>query len=212
MIINIPAELELCRYDINKPPNIWNSHRHSCYTQYSGYPNRGKKNKSGFYFFYDSCQTASSFAKAACGDCCRNLYWLTQTTTTGSLTILDFSKCQCLHDMLDIIDTFNIKLYDSQIKINGFEAIWHISDLRNHNRLTRLIPKVSELKEVGWFGQLLTDFDNGQELRKLIQSSSIEIDGYRWCEAYNPYGLTYCIFNCSKLNDPVKQLIWIREQ
>ena len=91
------------------------------------------------------------------------------------------------------------------MKINGFEAIWSISDLRNHSRLTRILIKVSELIEVSWFGQLLTDFDNGKEFMRL--STGLEIDGYRWCEAHNPYGLTYCLFNSQKLESPKKQKI-----
>jgi hypothetical protein len=36
-------------------------------------------------------------------------------------------------------------------------------------------------------------------------SNGLEINGYRWCEAHNPYGLTYCFFNSEKLESPKKQ-------
>ena len=200
MIISVPENLILYRYDINKPPVDWDSTKHI--TEYTNHLNRGKKNKEGFYFLYDNYETTKSTAKTACFKFAKNEYWLTTTNTTKQISIIDFSKCKCLHDMLDIIDTLNIKIYDSLITINGFEAIWNISDLRNHNRLTRVITKVSELTEVSWFGQLLTDFDNGKKFKKLIQDANLDIDGYRWCEAYNPYGLTYCFLNNGKLSTP----------
>lgn len=201
MIIQVNENINLCRYNLNSPPDKWDSNLQSNQTEYANLIHMGSKNTEGFYFLYDNLETTRVVASIAYAKNMANKYSITKTATVFPVRILDFSNCKCLHDMLDIIDILNIKVYDSSMIIYGFENI-KIKSLSYHNRGTRLLHGYPELLEVAWFGQQLTDYKNGRVFKELITNSKIEIDGYRWCENHNPYGLTYCFFNCDKLAPP----------
>lgn len=221
MKASIPKDLSLYRYDIKEPPNSWDSDNHSNSTEYSNFEDHGKKNKEGFYFLFDDRETTELTAQKACEKQKQEKYWLTTTSLKKKISIIDFSECKCLHDLLTVLDTLQIDVYNSQLKIYDYEEEWSISDLKDHHRATTIRPKkpsnplfelhiprflteLDELEEVGYFGQLLTDFDNGKVFKKLIKNSGLEIDGYRWCESNKPSGLTYCLFEVSKLDEPNK--------
>ena len=55
--------------------------------------------------------------------------------------------------------------------------------------------------DYSYFGQMLSDFENGIELKKIFEEKNI--DGYRWREHNDPMGLTYCLLNSKKLQDPL---------
>ena len=201
MIIQIDEKLNLSRYDLNNPPNKWDSKSQSSKTEYANLKDKGPKNTEGFYFLYDRLETTKTVATIACIKNSTNHYQITKTATKCSIKILDFSNCKCLHDMLDMIDSLNINIYDSEMIIYSFENL-KVKSLQHHNRNTRILLGYPELLEVAWFGQLLTDYINGRIFKHLIATANIEIDGYRWCENNNPYCLTYCFFDCDKLENP----------
>ena len=60
-----------------------------------------------------------------------------------------------------------------------------------------------------YFGQMITDFNNGIEFKRIVLESNNEIDGYRWPEHNDPRGLTYCLFSSSKLSNPKMDTIKI---
>ncbi|PCJ81838.1 MAG: hypothetical protein COA57_13805 [Flavobacteriales bacterium] len=207
MIVSIKPQIDLSRYDIGETPEEWDSKSHCLNTEYRDNNGKGPKNKSGFYFLFDNIETTQAVAKIACNkNEIKDNYWLTITQTTDTISIIDFSKCKCIHDILVILDSLNINIYNSNMIINGFEDK-KIDDLKTHNHLTRVIPYISELMEVKWFGQMLTDFDNGETFKEL--ANVLKIDGYRWCENINPYGLTYCLFDHNKIEQPSKRKILI---
>jgi len=201
MIIQINDNIKLSRYDLNTPPDNWDSKLQSRNTEYANLRNMGPKNTEGLYFLYDNLETTKIVAKIACMKNLTSNYLISETSTVSPVKILDFSSCKCLHDMLDIIESLNINIYDSEMIIYGFENI-RIKTLQYHNRNTRVLIGYPELLEVAWFGQQLTDYQNGKVFKEIIASANIEVDGYRWCENHNPYGLTYCFFNCDKLAPP----------
>ena len=193
--------INLSRYDLNTPPSNWDSKLQSSKTEYANLRNMGPKNTEGFYFLYDNLETTKVVARIACMKNLTTNYSITATKTVTPLKILDFSNCKCLHDMLYIIDSLNINIYDSEMTIYGFENI-KIKSLQYHNRNTRVLHGYPKLLEVAWFGQQLTDYNNGKVFKELITNANVEIDGYRWCENHYPYGLTYCFFGCEKLAPP----------
>lgn len=208
MIIEIEESIKLSRYDLVMPPVSWNSGYQSKQTEYSNKDGKGPKNLADLYFLFDNLSTTKAVAKVACNSNQKNNYYLTTTATNDNLRILDFSTAKCLHDMLDILDYLDIDIYTSGMIINGYNI--PISSLRCHNCNTRIINGCPELLEVSWFGQMLTDFQNGIIFKKIIEEKSLFIDGYRWCENYNPYGLTYCLFSCDKMDASVLNEISIQ--
>lgn len=203
MILYIQDPIDLSRYDLSRPPTSWNSKFQSTETEYANFSNKGPKNTEELYFLFDNIETTKAVAKIACHKKQQNEYWISKTTTQSPIKILDFSSCKCLHDILEIIDSLRIDIYNSKLIINGFENI-EIESLKNHNRNTRILEKYPELFEVSWFGQLLTDYQNGKIFKKLLVESGLEIDGYRWCENINPYGLTYCFFQSHILKNSIQ--------
>ncbi|MDR0429360.1 MAG: hypothetical protein LBH58_02635 [Tannerellaceae bacterium] len=201
MIIQINENIDLSRYDLNTPPDNWDSNLQSNQTEYANLRNMGPKNTEGFYFLYDNLETTKVVAAISCKKNRVSNYFITKTVTVSPIRVLDFSNCKCLHDMLDILDSLGINIYDSEMIIYGFENL-KIKYLQYHNRNTRVLQGYPELLEVAWFGQQLTDYKNGKVFKELIVNSNIAIEGYRWCENHYPYGLTYCLFNCDKIAPP----------
>ena len=166
------------------------------------------KNKEGFYFLFDDVITCQAVAEVACRNKSKAQYWLTNTNTNSQIKIIDFSSCKCIHDILEIIDVLNLDIYNDFMKLNGLKngkSQRFLSELKCHSRSTRIFNLYPELIEVSWFGQLLTDFDNGTYFKGVLTEH--KIDGYRWSENYNPYGLTYCLLDAEKLSAPVKHSI-----
>jgi len=206
MIIQINENIDLSRYDLNTPPDNWDSNLQSIQTEYANLRNMGPKNTESFYFLYDNIETTKVVAAISCMKNMASNYFITKTTTVCPIRVLDFSSCKCLHDMLDILDFLGINIYDSEMIIYGFENL-KIKSLQYHNRNTRVLQGYPELLEVSWFGQQLTDYNNGKVFKEIIANAAIEIDGYRWCENHNPYGLTYCFFDCDKIAPPRRDYI-----
>ena len=85
-----------------------------------------------------------------------------------------------------IRNTF-LKLYSSNIKgkINAAEQL------------------NSFFCECPYWGQLLTDFNNGDKFKELLQHNGYE--GYSFMETYS--SITYCIWNSDKLSKPIHEII-----
>lgn len=194
------SPLKLYRYDLEMPPVSWNSKHHCMYTEYANCENWGPKNTEGFYFLFDSLITTKYLGRSVAIEKEKNSYWVTHTRSNTTLDILDFSECENLHDFLNIIDSHHIDIYNSEIQMNKIENIT-IKSLENHKPDTRIFPQYDPLLEVAWFGQLLTDYQNGKIFKDLISNSNLEIDGYRWKENQDDT-LTYCLFEHDKLDKP----------
>jgi len=205
MIIEISPGLELYRYDINEPGPAWNSIEHSLKTEHSYEASVGPKNKIGAYYLYDNIKTTNAVAFIACNKKALEKYWLSNTKSIANLRIIDFSKCSCIHEMLDVLESLKINVCIPEFKINGMDR--NLTELIGHNYDSRIHPTLPNLIEVGYLGQLLTDFNNGILFMGLLKKSGLIVDGYRFCEELNPYGLTYCLFNADKLSIPNKHLV-----
>lgn len=209
MVININKPLKLFRYDINEPPRMWDSHFHARNTQYSNDANLGDKNKGGFYFLFDNDILTKVVASIICKQNKQTKYWYTKTEITESLSIIDLSQCRCTHEMLDTLESLNVDIIIPEMKINGCNKDFSI--FMNHQYFTRIEPNIPDLIEVGWLGQILTDFDNGPLFKRRVNAAGLKIDGYRWCENINPFGLTYCLFMPNKLAEPTSNEVQLND-
>ncbi|MDD3686208.1 MAG: hypothetical protein PHE56_05515 [Bacteroidales bacterium] len=207
MIITIDAGLNLARYDLcENTPDNWDARNHANCTEYSNLDGIHNKNKESFYFFFDNKHTCDDLANLGCKKKKLSQYWLTETKTKMQIKIIDFSHCKCIHDVLEIIDVLNMDVYNNSMKLNGLkngENVRDFSELKYHTRSRRIFNHCPELIEVSWFGQLLTDFDNGTYFKKILKG--LNLDGYRWCENFNPYSLTYCLLDDTKLDSLQKE-------
>ena len=199
-MLTIVTPLNLYRYDLEIPPSSWNSLHHCMHTEYANIDNWGPKNTEAFYFLFDNLETASYLGNFVANKKKKDRYWITHANTNTTLDILDFSECKSLHDFLNIIDFHQIDIYNSAIQMNKVDNIT-IKSLENHIPDTRIFPECDPLIEVAWFGQLLTDYQNGKIFKELISISNLEIDGYRWKENQDDT-LTYCLFEHDKLDKP----------
>jgi hypothetical protein len=185
MMRKIELGLNLFRYNIEEPNINWDSKLHALKSEYNYEEGTVLKNEIGAYFFYDTKEAAINTAQIAVANRSENSFWLTQTSTQLEIDI-------CIKDF----------------KLNGLNR--DLSELVNCNNDTRLFPTLPIEIELSYFGQLLTDFNNGKVFLKLLAKSKLNLGGYTWRES--PDGLTYCLFNHNKLFIPTKEKITINKE
>jgi hypothetical protein len=87
-----------------------------------------------------------------------------------------------------------------------------------HSNIRQLLDKISFDKSKGmeWnakvFGQRLTDFNNGIIFKEKVPKKYPDADGYMWKEDIVNGGITYCLFDYSKLEKPDTQKIYLSNE
>jgi hypothetical protein len=208
--------LTLYRSDYVQPPKGWDS-SHAKNTQYVYDDGIGPKNQAGYFFFFDNEELAhdlgnehqEKFPK-------RTSYFLTKCKTLPPLSILDFSCCQNLAEMFDILADNGIDILTKDFftymenkpphheRLSKFKEVWNNRNQEEpfDRKNLKLHSQISDCLNVSLMGQRLSDFRNGKFFREKLLNGIIKFDGYRWREHCDPRGITYCICSNSKLSKP----------
>lgn len=214
MKIEVPIPFRLYRCDTSKPSQQWDL-RMAKKTKYgTKYDELGPKNKAGLFFFHDHVDMSHSYARTLKKEesNCKDLseYFITEAVLNDTLTILDFSKDHSTFLMVETLFNNGLTLPESMVNHNkDNQPLKSICQLYLKYKETKdcRIPfqiKVSKSETVidsGYFGQLLTDFENGPIFKQILINNGF--DGYRWREHNDPRGLTYCLIGSTKLNSPI---------
>ena len=235
MMVNtyrVPGAMKLFRYDIECPPEKWNTDfKNKEYVYSDECENLRIKNRIGAFFFFDDKATAYTTGCLAGQKNGCNKIWLTETSIMKEIQLLDFSNFEFISSILLAFDELGFDvLTDKFHKFTADGACKNLSELRPLiNKLTQLrdIPqksdkivcKISMLADkignffygnhrIDYFGQLLTDFTNGEFFKEMLLSRGY--DGYIFRESHN--SPTYCILNSEALLAPSCQVIELNQQ
>lgn len=164
--------------------------------------------------------------------CCKknetNTIWLTETSIINKISLLKFSHFTNISSILLAFEEFGIDvLNDRFFKFNSCGACESFEKLRplldelkdldqKENKNDREIMKISDLayeigkffysnERIDYFGQLLTDFGNGNTFKNILIEKGY--DGYIFREDYN--SSTYCLFEASALSKPQHKKVTI---
>lgn len=221
-----PGMVELFRYDLIYPPTNWDSEYKSIEYVYGDEENPNVKNKIGAFFFYDSEAEAYNTGCIAANKTNTQTIWLTQTSIVKEITLLDISHFDNISSILLAFDDFGIDIlnnrfcrYDSMYTHTSYcklrpllEDIKKLRDKdiktdRDHQQILQIAKQIGSFfknnSKIGYFGQLLTDFDNGISFKEILLEKGY--DGYIFKESYT--SKTYCIFDASALSHPVTKKI-----
>lgn len=222
MIIEIPIPFRLYRCDSNLPPPSWDAN-FSLETNYGKkYGEKGPKNKAGLFFLHDHIDISNSYGTCrlkeinkvkAIGDL-QTDYYITETKLKEPLKIIDFSNCHSMFMMIDVLMKNGINILTNEFKNHQNDSTFD-EFLAYYNAVNNTGNSLHAIKikltnkdmafEYSFFGQVLSDFDNGIVLKKNLQLKNI--DGYRWREHNDPRGLTYCLLNFDKLSEPIVERV-----
>ena len=230
LIRKIEVGQQLYRYDIVKPPEEGWCHtfKSPIYNNY-GF-DLGPKNEIGAFFFFDDETETKAVAKNVLnkkGCMIRDFnpdmkIWITQTTTTEDLVMLDLSKCNDVVELyvnlwINQIDIFKSNFYSirqfgskpmSQIRDNVEFIANHLSEkssipyMKHKCQIINFNMEFDDKEQLRFACQELTDFCNGQIFKDLLESK--RIDGYIFKESD---ANTFCIFECEKLSFPKTEII-----
>lgn len=215
---------KLYRYDLVSPPSEWDRDYKSIQYHDSQW---GSKNQIGAFFFYDNCcdcfQTALNAAKE---HDCYNIYISTceLESDVNLLHLQDRNIYRLLCMLYDIgidILTEDFKIFYKNGSVQTFNNVWElyfqIRNLENNNKnytnqVKQLISFWGDSRDAGgnygYFGQLLTDFENGIMFKKILQEKGY--DGYCFyegCTDSTPQVTTYCLFSSNYLSEPMHRKI-----
>ena len=217
MIIEINKPFPLYRCDTELPPNKW-TESHALKTNYgTKYGDKGPKNKAGLFFFHDNKDVSNSYGIESLKKINKDLdeenhleyYYITETDIIKPIKIIDFSKCHSMFMMIDLLMQNGINILTSEFTNhhNNITFDNFLVDYNNYldtgdslNALRMVLINGDVPAEYSYFGQLIYDFENGIALKKILEEKNI--DGYRWREHNDPRGLTYCLLNSTKLQEP----------
>lgn len=180
----------------------------------------GKKNKGGFIFLTDSIDLT---ADLWCRDKTSG-YYRTECEILSTIHIIDFATCRTVWEMIEALEISGINIFNDQIK--SYDRIYEnmgivtLLDLLNDWHKSKVdasyVTNINRLynNNLGRFGQNLTDDDNGPIFHELVKAldrdPGCEINAYRFREADDPRGFTYCFFNSDKLSKP--EHIWVEKK
>jgi len=221
----------LWRGDDSKPPAEWDAN-FAQKTKYGIWSmERGPKNKAGLFFFSDNRGMAEGYCTELHRENNSPELWLTSAQSITSLKIIDFSKASSVFEALRILDFLGCDVIHSSFLTydeDGGETAENFRSFKEFRepydvalklwekglqtkeesvQFDSLVEKIefNNLKHsspLSFFGQRLTDYENGPELIKRANASCLQADGYRWREHDDERGLTYCLFSSSKLSPP----------
>lgn len=214
MRIKVPLPFRLYRCDTSEPSSYWDETMTYKTNYGTKYGELGPKNKAGLFFFHDHVDMSHSYAKGLktleieFKDL--DVYYITEACLNDTLSILDFSKDHSTFLMIETLINNGLILPESMVNHNNEnQPLASLCQLYNDYKATGnwKIPlhiKVSKCDneiDASYFGQLLTDFENGPIFKEMLIEQGF--DGYRWREHNDPRGLTYCLIDPTKLNPPV---------
>lgn len=210
------ASITLYRYDSRQPPEDWDI---SFLSYEYDTIEHGHKNKAGLFFFTDSLEIANELGKCAAINNSQMEYFLT-TTQTKNAKFIDFSNCQNIYHMLCLLADLGIDVLTEDFKTYEYEN--HFGQLKSHFEAAELetdifkkaniiknltVHSKTDFHNISLFGQRLTDFDNGKFFKKIVTEKYSYIDGYVWREFNDNRGLTYCLFDSSRLTTKTTEKI-----
>lgn len=214
MKIEVPIPFRLYRCDTLEPSQVWDITMATRTNYGTKYGESGPKNQAGLFFFHDHVDISHSYATGLKTKEFEykdlNEYFITEAGLNDSLTILDFSKDHSTFLMIEAL--FNNGLILPELMVNhnnanqSLDSLWqlYLEYKETSNWKIPLQIKVSKSEtgiDASYFGQLLTDFENGPIFKKMLIEKGF--DGYRWREHNDPRGLTYCLIDSTKLNPPI---------
>ena len=199
----------LFRYDLDEPPLNWTTDFLNF--EHNTVPH-GHKNKAGLFFFTDSELIATEMGQCQAKGNSRDHYYLTHAIPNASILIIDFSNCDNIYHMLCLLKDLDIdvltnefRTYEGENTYEELRSIFEIAELEtDKNEKYKHISKLkahseSNYRDIGLFGQRLTDFDNGIKFCEIIKEKHPLVEGYRWMEYGDDRGFTYCLFSSEKL-------------
>ncbi len=222
-----PGSVDLYRYDLECPPNRWSAdYKNMEYVYDVGCDDLKVKNKIGAFFFYENKLMAHCTGSIAAQNNNKNTIWLTNTSIIQEITLLNFSGFENISSILLAFEEFGIDVlnddffkYDLNGNFKSFKELrpllsqlnqlntkkkWNTEDVLLISDIAKEIGDFFNGNEqIGYFGQLLTDFGNGEAFKSLLKAKGC--DGYIFRESHS--SKTYCIFEASALSMPVHQEI-----
>ena len=225
---------KLYRADFDEPLANWNTSSKSPLPRF-GNKYLGHKNQNGLFFLTDSLLAANDYGVRDSMELNslgkgRQQYYLTKLDEQIELTIIDFSSCKRLYEMLDLLYSINIDVLTRDFKVFSemeddksyedyktiYESIKSETDLVKIEELKKELlgilggTKDSQLEpelEVPIFGQRLSDFSNGKVFRDLVQSKHPNVDGYKWREGID--GFSFGLLDSKKLSAVSKTVVLV---
>ena len=218
--------MNLYRYDVVEPPKDgWNT----CFkSPIYIWDYEGPKNEIGAFFLFDSEKGALDVAKNVLVQ--RNDFlksfnpqlsvWLTETTITEDIQMLDLADCKDVVDMYVALWSENINVFRTDFykfdKVFGSKPLSQLMDdvsfLANGNtddrnkmetckcNIYNFYNTFDEKMQLYFACQELTDFSNGSIFKMLLEKRGL--DGYIFKESE---ANTFCLFNSTCLTPPKTQ-------
>lgn len=213
----------LYRYNLgNGVPEAWSTDFHS--PEYVN-GDLGYKNQIGAFFFYFNEETAINVLTTAIKKANSKATKYQNNTITScqlmdDIRILDLTKCEtplCVITKLwdkgiDVLND-NFLRHDNGVFPFGSlaESFCYIQETEgssNWNAICKRLHCAKEINDffynlVGYTGQLLTDFENGERFKALLLEKGYE--GYLFDEEKT--SPTLCIFDSAKLSSPTHAVL-----
>ena len=216
---NLPKGTRLCRYDLKNTPNNWDCNYKSLEYEYVGL---GPKNKIGAFFFYNSLADCERTAQNAHLKHEEAPLWITETELLKEVNLLDLRESHIVR----ILD----RLFDAGIDVLRGDFVNHLKESNTYfsirssylqiKQCTSPFEGLKHAREVldfwgkspnvggnyDYLGQQLTDFDNGEVFKQLLQEKGL--CGYCFYEGSRdgmPQVTTYCLFSSACLGAPIKE-------
>jgi hypothetical protein len=217
MITEIDKTYRLYRCDTELPPTKWDT-KHALQTNYGKkFGEKGPKNQAGFFFFYDDITISNSYGSNRLNEINKDVdeenlqkyFYITETQIKEPIKIIDFSLCHSMFMMIDLLmkngfDILTSEFTNHQNNRTFDDFLVHYNAYLDSNdslhALKIQLTNHGHEFDYSFMGQVLSDFENGIALKRILQEH--KIDGYRWREHNDPRGLTYCLLSSEKLQDP----------
>lgn len=224
---NMPGAVHLHRYDVECPPEDWNvDFKNQEYIYSEECEDLRIKNRIGAFFFFDNKATAYCTGTLAAKKLSLNRIWLTETSITKEIRLLDFSHFVNISSLLLAFEELGFDvLTDKFHKFNSLGACRSFTELRpimerlkqldakleksnrDHCEITKTANEIGQFfhenQRIDYFGQLLTDFTNGIVFKDMLLSKGY--NGYIFRESHD--SPTYCILDSDALSKPIHQEI-----
>lgn len=214
----LPKGMKFYRYDFGCPPDTWSANYKSREYQYEG---NGSKNKIGAFFFYDNIEDCERTARNARVKHMDAQMTYTECYLTDDIKILDLRQAH-IRNMIDALFAEGIDVLRGDfINHNNQKSYWIVRkayrDLADNADWMKCFKLAKQLLDFwgssnenggnyGYFGQQLTDFDNGFIFKQLLEEKGFA--GYCFYEGgrseKGEEAITYSLFSSTSLSQPKK--------